>query len=426
LINLYVRVAGVIAAVAAVSLTFNRDSLRAAPAPSTIRVGAVFPLQGPMSSLARHEYRGVQIARDLVNASGGVRGRKIELVTRNLHDPTQASSVMQGLRASGVNAVLGAYSSALSIPASTAAASRGMVYWEAGAVADRLTGRGLPRVFRVGASGSNLGSNSARFAALQLAARLGKRPAALRISLVYNNDAYATSVADAAVRQARQEGLHVVSRTQYSAYTPDWPATVRAVAAAHPDILILASHIPDGVAFRRAMLAAHLRVGAFIGSTMAQCVPEFGALLGRDAVGVFASDRPGQGFDPRTLPAPAHALYTQLAAAWRAQTGERQPDEEALAGFTAGWALFHDVLPRAAQAGSLTPSGITYAARSMNLPRGSLPNGAGLKFATDAQHLGQNQRAAAVIWQWQGVRHSVVVWPSVYATGHITMVPLPR
>jgi len=426
LINLYLRIVGVVAAVVAASLTFNRDSLRAAPAPATIRIGAVFPLQGPMSSLALHEYRGAQIARDLVNASGGVRGRKIELVARNLQDPAQAPSVMQALHASGVNAVLGAYSSALSIPASRAAVSRGMVYWEAGAVADRLTGRGLPRVFRVGASGSNLGSNSARFAALQLAARLHKRPAGLRIALVNNDDAYATSVADAAVRTARSNGMQVVSRTQYGEYMPDWPRVVRAVASAHPDILILASHIPDGVAFRRAMLAAHVHVGAFIGSTMAQCVPEFGALLGRDAVGVFASDRPGQGFNPRSLPAPAHALYARLAHVWRAQTGQAQPDEEGLAGFTAAWALFHDVLPRAARAGSLSPAGISVAARSMNLPRGSLPNGAGLKFAADVRRLGQNQRAASVIWQWQGVRHSVVVWPSVYATGHITMVPLPR
>ena len=51
------------------------------------------------------------------------------------------------------------------------------------------------------------------------------------------------------------------------------------------------------------------------------------------------------------------------------------------------------------------------------MPRGSLPNGAGLQFSTDPAMLGQNTRAAAVIWQWQGVRHSVTVWPPVDATG---------
>jgi hypothetical protein len=31
-----------------------------------------------------------------------------------------------------------------------------------------------------------------------------------------------------------------------------------------------------------------------------------------------------------------------------------------------------------------------------------------------------------VIWQWQGVRKSVTVWPALFATGQIEMVPLPR
>ena len=38
-----------------------------------IRVGALFPLTGPQSTLARQEYQGVEIARDMVNMDGGVR-----------------------------------------------------------------------------------------------------------------------------------------------------------------------------------------------------------------------------------------------------------------------------------------------------------------------------------------------------------------
>jgi ABC-type branched-subunit amino acid transport system substrate-binding protein len=220
--------------------------------------------------------------------------------------------------------------------------------------------------------------------------------------------------------------MRIVSQTPYDPYAPDWRPVLKTLSRAPPDLLILASHIPDGVSFRRAMLAAHLHVGAFIGSTMAECGPDFGAALGRDAIGVFASDRPEGGFNPRVLDPSARTLYNRLAAAWRRHTGEFQPTEEGLAGFTAAWALFHDVLSAAARRGALTPAIISGAARALNLPSGSLPNGAGLRFATDPQHLGQNQRASAVIWQWQGVRHSVVVWPAAYATGTIKLVPLPR
>src|SRR2546426_7893218 len=38
---------------------------------ASIKVGALFPLSGPQAPLAKQEYAGVQIARDLVNADGG-------------------------------------------------------------------------------------------------------------------------------------------------------------------------------------------------------------------------------------------------------------------------------------------------------------------------------------------------------------------
>jgi hypothetical protein len=154
---------------------------------------------------------------------------------------------------------------------------------------------------------------------------------------------------------------------------------------------------------------------------MAECGPDFGLELGSAAIGVFASDRPTQGFNPNVLTPAARATYLRFSRAWQQLTGSA-PTEEGLAGFSAGWALFHEVLPHA---GPLTASSIAAAARALDMPRGSLPNGAGIQFSTDPTMLGQNTRAAAVIWQWQGVRHSVTVWPLVDATGTPELIPLP-
>jgi len=393
--------------------------------PAPYRVGAVFPLHGPLAASAHEEYLGVDIARELVNQDGGVAARPIALDVQELDTQEQAAPAVQRLRADGVDVVIGGYSSELSIPASADASADGLVYWEAGAVADRITQRDLPLVFRVGATGANLGSNSGRFAVDQLAPRLHRAPSALRASLVVADDAYAHSVADAAGATVMAAGMPVVSSSVYDPLHPDFAPVLATLRAAHPDILILASHIPDGIAFRRAILASGLHVGAFIGSTMAQCMDDFGEALGPDAVGVFASDRPGAGFDPATLRPEGRALYERFAARWRARTGET-PGEEGLSGFSAAWTLFHDILPRASAAGRLDPQGIAAAAQSVDLPEGSLPNAAGVRFATTPDRLGQNLRAAAVIWQWQSVRHSVVVWPSEYATGVPRFVPLPR
>jgi branched-chain amino acid transport system substrate-binding protein len=415
-----------------------------------IRIGAVFPLSGNAASLAGPELAGVRIAVDLVNADGGVGGHPIALEVRDLQSRADADAVMADLKRSGIEIVIGAYASDLSIAASAAADKAGLLYWESGAVADQLTGRGLPSVFRVGASGTNLGSNSASFAANELAGRLGKTVAQLRVALAVADDDYANSVADAAEATAAREGLPIVTRATYNLSLPDWPRIMAQLAAARPDAIILASHIPDGVAFRKAMLAAGLKVGALIGSTMAECDPDFAGDLGADAIGIFASDRPTAGFRPEALDAAARTAYDRFAAKWAAvastlalPTASSAPEypmsgpaeaptaaasEEALAGFSAGWALFRDVLPGATGLGVSAPTAasVAAAARTVDLPQGSLPNGAGLHFSTDAATLGQNERAAAVIWQWQAVNTYAFVWPASYATGQIGFVPLPR
>jgi branched-chain amino acid transport system substrate-binding protein len=422
-----------------------------------LRIGAVFPIGTNAEALAGPELAGVRIAAELVNADGGVGGRPIELVVRNLASRGDSDAVMADLAGQGIRVVIGAYSSDLSIAASAAADRAGLVYWEAGAVADRLTGRGLPLVFRVGTSGSTLGANSAAFAARELAPRLSKRPADLRIAIAVADDDYARSVADAAAATAAREGLTVVTRVTYNLSLPDWPRVMAELAAARPDTIILASHIPDGIAFRQAMLAAHLRVGALIGSTMAECDPDFAGDLGEDAIGIFASDRPTAGFRPEALSSAARSTYDRFAAAWAqavlsfaapgesggageygagdseysisgpAESGTAEQNEEALAGFSAAWALFRDVLPAAAPtAGGLEAARVAAVARSVDLPEGTLPNGAGLRFSADAATLGQNERAAAVIWQWQAVRRYAFVWPPSYATGDIQFVPLAR
>ena len=405
-----------------------------------LHIGVVLPLSGMPAELAGQERLGIQLAADLVNADGGVQRRQIALDVRDLSDSSQAAAVVGQIRADGASVVVGSYASDLSMAVSSATATAGLVYWESGAVADQLTGRGLPMVFRVGADGARLGSNSATFAATVLAPRLGKTATTLRVTIVAATDNYARSVADAAQAGIATEGAVLADRIDYSLSVPNWPSVLAQLVASRPDVVILAAHIPDGEAFRRAMIAANVHVGALIGSTMAQCVGDFGEELGADAVGVFASDRPTGGFNPSVLGPEARTLYERFAAAWVKSNGSTQPTEEGLAGFTAAWALLHDVLPNAA---GLDPASIAAAARAVNLPEGSLPNGSGLQFSSDQTRLGQNELAAAVVWQWQpaapvpsgssagGVAanpQSVTVWPAQFASGPIdsSLVPLPR
>ena len=74
-----------------------------------IRIGWLASLTGPASAPAIGFDRGVQFAAASINAAGGVKGRKIEIVTRDTQgDPTKAVNAVQDLiNRAKVNAVWG-------------------------------------------------------------------------------------------------------------------------------------------------------------------------------------------------------------------------------------------------------------------------------------------------------------------------------
>src|SRR5262249_3896861 len=69
-------VVGVVAASVG-SLVFGLDVARAQ---APVRIGVIEPLSGPVAASGNYIRMGAEIARDWLNAKGGVLGRKIELV----------------------------------------------------------------------------------------------------------------------------------------------------------------------------------------------------------------------------------------------------------------------------------------------------------------------------------------------------------
>jgi hypothetical protein len=185
-------------------------------------------------------------------------------------------------------------------------------------------------------------------------------------------------------------------------------------------VLFVVAYLEDGVALRREQVRQHLPLLASIGTSSSYCMPEFGALLGRDAVGLFASDKPDtHGINPSGLAPDARALLDRADAAYQKANGHSM-SAAALAGFSGAWALFRHVLP---EAGSLDPADVAAAARRARVPAGGLPNGSGLEFAPPGSaDAGANLRAASVIWEWTEVNRREVTWPPQFATAPIASI----
>jgi len=392
--------------------------------PEPIRVGAVYPLSGGQGPGGVDEFDGARLAVQLVNADGGVDGRPVELVPVDAPGADAAPGAIAQLDDEGVRLVLGSYGSTISEPAAEAAARRDMLFWETGAVGE-MTGRGAGAlVFRVAPSGAVLGRNAMAFVADEYAPVMHADPSGLRYAVTFVNDAYGRAVAKGALDELRARGFDVVGTFGYDPRAVEMEAFVHRLARSHPDVVFASAYLDDAIRMRREMVRQGLDVMVGIGTSSSYCMPAFGSTLGKDAVGLFASDKPASNaINARGLTPDGRALLDRASAAYADRFGGPM-SAAALAGFSGAWALLHDVLGSATEP---TPAAVASAANGIDLPVGSLPNGSGLRFGGPGTVMaGANELAASVVWQWQSPGRNAVVWPPRYATSPIEPLdPLP-
>jgi branched-chain amino acid transport system substrate-binding protein len=389
-----------------------------------LRIGAVYPLSGAQGEGGVDEYQGVLLAAQLVNRDGGVDGRSIELVPLDVPSADAAPDAIARLDRQGIRLVLGTYGSTISSPAADAAARRGMLFWETGAVGE-MTGEGAgDLVFRVAPTGAVLGKNAIAFVGDEYAPVLGVDPSTLRYAVTLVDDAYGRAVAQGALDEIAARGYPLVATLPYDPHDVDMAALVHDLAAGRPDVLFVSAYLEDAVAMRREIVAQGLDLLVGIGTSSSYCMPQFGAELGEEAVGLFASDKPdANALNPQGLTPAGRALLQRAGDAY-AERFDESMSAAALAGFSGAWALFDQVLR---VADDPSPTAVAVAANAIELPPGSLPNGSGLSFGQPGSGTaGSNLLASSVIWQWNAPGQHDVVWPPSYATAEIEPIdPLP-
>ncbi|TFG91690.1 MAG: amino acid-binding protein, partial [Syntrophobacterales bacterium] len=177
--------------VTVVSLALALFFVSGASAQDAIKIGAMYPLSGPMALLGNHGMNGVELATEIFNERGGVGGKKIELVKADAPTAEAAGSGAERLiNVEKLNVIFGTYSSSLSYVASSVAEKYKKIYWETGAIADTITQRGFKYVFRNCTQASNFGEAAADFSVEKVAKELGIPLKDFRVCIMYEDSLY--------------------------------------------------------------------------------------------------------------------------------------------------------------------------------------------------------------------------------------------
>jgi branched-chain amino acid transport system substrate-binding protein len=122
-----------------------------AQSPAPIKIGVIQPLSGPVAASGNYVRMGAEIARDWINAKGGVLGRKLELqIEDNKSDPKEAASAAEKLIVRDkVPAIMGAWGSSMTLAVMPKLEEYGVPMVVETSSAASVTKRGNPWVFRI-------------------------------------------------------------------------------------------------------------------------------------------------------------------------------------------------------------------------------------------------------------------------------------
>ncbi len=204
-----------------------------------IKIGVELPLTGDYAYEGQGMLKAVQLMAEQVNQAGGLLGRKVELVVEDdAGDAGQASQVAQKLVDAGVIAVIGAYNSSATEPASVIYNEAGILHITPSSTATRLTEKGFQRFFRVCFLDDRQGLFAAKFMNEVLGAK--------KIGILHDNSTYAQGLAEHTKRYAEQLGMEVAFYDAINPADKDFTPTLTRIGGAGLDAIYFTGYHAQG------------------------------------------------------------------------------------------------------------------------------------------------------------------------------------
>ncbi|MEX1235987.1 MAG: ABC transporter substrate-binding protein [Roseovarius sp.] len=373
--------------------------LGAQAAYAEVTIGALYPYSGPLALLGEESSRGLELAVDEINAAGGLQGEQIVLERGDAVDNNQAIGEARRLISrEGVKAIFGTYSSSRSIAASQVAELSGIPYFELGAVADEVTGRGLEYLFRVNPTAEDMADTIINMIVDKVAPAAGVDAADLKIGIIHEDSSYGSSVSGHQERFAEEAGLNVVTTLAYPASTVDMSSIVLDLQQREVDVVLQTSYQNDSVLFLQQSNEAEFKPMAVIGGGGGYSTQATADAVGHDIIdGVLNTDFTQYIVNKEFTPG-----IDDFLAAY-----EEKFDSEPLSGHSlTNYVGAMAILQALNEADGFEPETIIETVSAIDIAEGTTAAGYGVKFGEN----NQNERARMMGLQWQDGK-LVTVYP---------------
>ncbi|TCO49776.1 amino acid ABC transporter substrate-binding protein [Actinocrispum wychmicini] len=214
-------------------------------------IGASLPLTGQFSQPGGEAKRGYEIWRDMVNATGGLLGRQVELkITDDAsNQDTIISDYTKLITQDKVDLLLGSFSSLLNYPASAVAEKNKMLYVEPAGGAPNMFSRGFKMLFFAQPA-------TAPHQADGVVQWLASLPAASRpatAAYITQDDPFTRPAIESLQKQLEAAGVKTLYSQVYPADTTNFQPLASAIAGGKPDLVAQGAQFEDGIGAVRAL-----------------------------------------------------------------------------------------------------------------------------------------------------------------------------
>jgi len=361
-------------------------------AADTIKVGVLLPLTGAQAKFGEIEKRSFEMAAEEINAKGGVKGMKIELLFEDdTGKPDVGRSAVEKLISrEKVPVITGGYSSSVTAAATPVAQQFKVPFVVCTGSADDITEKGYDYVFRVNPPASEYPNAVQSF--LQ---EVGKD--VKTVALLYENSAFGQSSSKSFEEDTKELGLKIVVKEGYQAGAIDFKPILTKVKAANPDMIYMVSYVMDASLLMRQSKELRINPKMFVGGGAGFTLPEFAKSAGDAADGVFSAT-----LWIETLPFPgAKEYFNKFQKKYGSETEYHGAE---------AYAAMYVVADALTRAKSITPKDVRDALVTTDMKTAFGP----VKFVSYGKKTQQNKLDTYLV-QWQKGELEAV-WPKSAAT----------
>lgn len=227
-----------------------------------IKIGISLSLTGDFSADGLAFQQGYQLWAKDVNAHGGILGRQVtlDIVDDTSSDTQTTTNYTKLITQDKVDLLFGPFSTLLTKPASVVAARYGYALVEGAGGGPSVFNRGLNNVFCVSLPVAN---NLVSFTQLMANLPSGQKP--MTAAYATEDDPFTQPQVDLANKDLTAAGINAaVPEIVYPAETTDFTPIAQQIIAAHADIVVLGTLLPDVTAFIQAFKQQHYNPKAII------------------------------------------------------------------------------------------------------------------------------------------------------------------